>query len=185
MTFNNIGILYEYPVPSSYLSVIIISDVRCWSIYKNNLVQVYPNWGDLFKIDFRITVTKLPQETWTNVFHFSADGDHVNYGDRIPGFWIYNPGYFVISSAINGNSNYYQEFPIVLGKQYQMTIQQFKDNNGKYFYEIVIDGQSKFKIENTQAQSFSNVKLYAGDPWYSPFYSNLGSFCNITIYHYM
>ena len=90
MTFSNIDILYEYPVSSSYLSVIIISDGSCWSISKDNLVQVYPNWGDLFKIDFRITVTKLPQETWTNVFHFSADGDHVNYGDRIPGFWIYN-----------------------------------------------------------------------------------------------
>ena len=63
-----------------------------------------------------------------------------------------------------------------------MTIQQFKDSNGKYFYEIVIDGESKFKIENTQAQSFSDVKLYAGDPWYSPFYPYLGSFCNIKIY---
>ena len=176
--------------PVAILSVIIISDGSCWSISKDNLVQVYPNWGDLFKIDFSIRVTKFPQETWANVFHFSADGDYANYGDRIPGFWIYNlfgntTQYFVISSAINGNSNYKQDFPIVLGKQYQMTIQQFKDSNEKYFYEIFIDGQSKFKIENTQAQSFSNVKLYAGDPWYSPFYSNLGSFCNITIYHNM
>ena len=167
------------------MSVIIISDGSCWSITKDNLVQVYPNWGDLFKIDFSIRVTKLPQETWTNVFHFSADGDNFNYGDRIPGFWIYNvlniTQYFVISSAINGNSDYQQDFPIVLGKQYQMTIEQFKDSNGKYFYEIVIDGESKFKIENTQAQSFSNVKLYAGDPWYSPFSSDLGSFCDIKI----
>ena len=174
-------IIDDFGYFSCYLLVIIISDGSCWDLTKNKLVKVYQNWGDVFKIEFAITVTKLPRETWTSVFHFSADGNYVNYGDRIPGLWIYNPGNFVISSAVNGNSNYYKEFPFVLGKQYQMTIQQFKDSDGKYWYEIVIDGESKFKIENTQTKTFSNVKLYASDPWYSPFSSDLGSFCDIKI----
>ena len=163
------------------MSVIIISDGSCWSITKNKLIKTYQNWGDVFKIEFGITVKKLPRELWTSVFHFSADGDYVNYGDRIPGLWIYNPGYFVISSAVNGNSNLYKEFPIILGKQYQMIIQQFKDSDGKYWYEIVIDGVSEYMIENTKAESFSNVKLYTSDPWYDPFSSDMGRICDIKI----
>ena len=152
---------------------VCISDGSCWDITKNKLVKVYQNWGDVFKIEFGITVTK---RGYANVFHFSADDNYrgPNYS-RIPAVWIWSARFLFV------NSNHVHYFPILLGKQYQIIIQQFKDSYGKYWYEIVIDRKSKFKIENTKAKSFSNVKLYASDPWYIPFSSDWGSICDIKI----
>ena len=144
------------------------------------MVKVLRNWGDLFKIEFGIKVTKKPTSGWTNVFHFTAHGDHQRIGDRIPAFWIHRNGYFLICSALNGNGNYCKTFNFVLGKNYQVAIQQVKEF-GKCWYEIVIDGVSLLKTENKQAKRFSSVKLYASDPWYHPFASNLGRISHIQI----
>ena len=145
-------------------------------------IEAFQNWGRFFTIEFDIMVTKKTYGLygWTNVFHFTANGNYENYGDRIPALYINSNGYFQICSAINGNLNYWKNFDFELGKQYQITIKQFIDK-GIYWYEIIIDGESRFKIENTQPQSFSSVKLYTSDPWYNSFSSDLGSICNIRI----
>ena len=156
--------------------------IDCWDIQPNEEIQSFQNWGRLFTIDFDITVTKPTYGLWgwTNAFHFTANGNMENYGDRIPALYINSDGYFSICSAINGNLNYWENFDFELGKQYQITIKQFIDK-GIYWYEIIIDGESRFKIENTQPQSFSSVKLYASDPWYNSFSSDFGSICNFKI----
>ena len=85
-----------------------------------------------------------------------------------------------MSSSINSNGDFYKDFSFELGKEYQMSIQQWK-HNGTYWYEIIIDGISKFKIENKQPRQYSSVELYTSDPWYEPFTSEFGSICNIKI----
>ena len=130
----------------------------------------------------------MPSSKWTEVFYFTANGNVdgpwcCDYGDRIPAVHINShKKNFSITSAINGNGNYPHRIDIELGKTYQITIKQFKES-GRYWYEIIIDGESNFKIENTQPQSFSNVKLYGlSNPWTStPFTSEYGSICNVKI----
>ena len=39
----------------------------------------------------------------------------------------------------------------------------------KDYYEIKRDDNSLINVENTNAQDFSNVKVYASDPWYDTF----------------
>ena len=156
----------------------------CWDIEKGKVLQEFQHWSDqgLYKVEFEITITNLGSG-WTSIFHFSANGDARRYGDRIPAIFINSHGYFHICSAINGNANYCKNIDFKLGKKYQMTITQFKAS-GKYWYEIIIDGESKFKIENGipwRWSSFSSVKLYASDPWYNSFSSDLGSICNVKI----
>ena len=144
--------------------------------------QVFQNWGRLFTVEFDIIVTSHVSG-WTNVFHFTAEGNKDNYGDRIPALYIdniNNQGYFHICSAINGNPNYRKNFDFELGKQYHISIKQFMDS-GINWFEIIIDGESLFKIKNTQPKSFSSVKLYGSDPWYNSFTSDLGKICNFKI----
>ena len=143
---------------------------------------MFQNWGDLFKLEFSIKVTKRPTTTWANVFHFTAHGNHLRYGDRIPALWINKGGFFYICSAVSGNNNYCKNVNFVLGKEYQVTIQQLKVS-GKYWYEIIMDSVSILKIENSQAQRFSNVKMYTSDPWHPSFTSDLGSITNIREVH--
>ena len=155
----------------------------CWDIVKGKEIQEFQNWGRLFTIEFEITVTTNISYGWTNVFHVTADGNYVNYGDRIPALYmdiVNNQGFFHICSGINGNPNYWQNYDFEFGKKYQITIKQFIESR-TYWYEIIIDGESKLKIENTQPQTFSSVKLYTSDPWYNSFSSDMGSICNVKI----
>ena len=141
---------------------------------------MFQNWGKLYSVEFEITVIN-PGSGWTNVFHFAP----VNkLGDRIPGripaFFINSDGYFHICSAVSGNGNYCYNFFFELGKQYQITIKQF-NTSGKYWYEIIIDGESKIKKENTQPKSFASVNFYASNGVENTFSTDLGSICNVNI----
>ena len=134
----------------------------------------------MFNIEFSIKVNKLPSSTWTNVFHFTADGANGKYGDRIPALYIHKDGYFQVCSAVNDNENYIVDIDFEVGRQYQMAILQYR-NQTQHWYEVMIDGTYKCQIENTQPRSFPNVKFYASDPWIASFSSNLGSVCNLKI----
>ena len=157
----------------------------CWDVVRGRVVQEIKNWGILFMIQFEIMVSNSG-EGWINVFHFTADSDNSNYGDRIPAMWIKRnsgseAGRFHIASAIGDNKDVDKEYDYELGKKYHITIKQFKDNENLYWYEIIINTESIFKMQNIAPQSFPNVYLFASDPWYSSFSSYHGSICNFII----
>ena len=154
----------------------------CWDIKKGWLAKEFQNWGNSFSVEFDIQVTKLSSGDWQNVFHFTASNQEFgeNHGDRIPALWINKAGFFLIVSSLNDNGNYYTNVDFQLGKTYQFTIQQIK-KDGKYWYEIIIDGNSTLKLENNNPLNFSSVYLYASDPWFESFTSEFGSICNIKI----
>ena len=139
------------------------------------------NWDQTYSVNFEISVKKLPTSLWLNVFHFTATNDDVGTnGDRIPGLWINKDGYFHICTSLNGNANACKNIGFELEKTYQVTIKQVKDGR-QYFYEIIVDGISKFKEENKKPLKFSSVSLYGSDPWYDSFTSEFGSLCNVAI----
>ena len=146
------------------------------NITRANMVKEYQNWGDVYTIEFDIIVTEIPP-TSSSVFRFTAGNeDCCNKVDRIPALFVTQAGEFFIANTKMGAF----VFAFELGKTYQITIRYFKECE-KYWYEILIDGNSKFKIESTNPESFSNVKFYAGDPWHDPFSSDFGSICNVKI----
>ena len=49
------------------------------------MVKVFYGWGDLFKVEFSIRVTKSLPNGHHNVFHFTGDDSN---GSRIPAFWV-------------------------------------------------------------------------------------------------
>ena len=157
----------------------------CWDVVKGKVVQEIQNWGKLYMVQFEITVSNSG-EGWINVFHFTADSNKAKYGDRIPVLFIKKntdneAGYFYIGSDISGLCSVAKYYDYELEKKYQITIKQSKDSGNKYWYEIIINAQSIFMIENTAPVSFPNVKLYGSDPWYNSFSSDHGSVCNFTI----
>ena len=150
----------------------------CWDISKDKVVYEYQDWGDVYLVEFFITVTNLPIAE-TNVFRFtSTTGNDNGDGDHIPLFSIQNDGKLMFRSSVNNDFNYDFE----LGKMYHVTIgQQIDNEDGKYWYEILIDGDSKLKIENKNHKSYTNVKLYASDSFNDPFISDFGSICHVKI----
>ena len=157
-----------------------ISDY-CWYMQKNHLVKNYDSWGKVFSISFSITVFKSQSWDWTNVFHFTADGDNEKFGDRIPALFINKNKYFQICSAVNDVGNYCKKYYFELRKEYSIMISQYQKGN-KYFFQIIIDNVIKLEVENTQAKYFLNVKFYASNPWsFSGFHSDLGKACDFNI----
>ena len=152
---------------------------------KGHLRKTYPTWNKVYRVSFSVIVNKLPLAKWTNVIHFTTGGNAGVYGYRNPAVWI-NKGAHLgfktihIVSSVSGNANYSKDYKFSLGKQYDITIQQSKQN-GKYWYEIWINGHLKFKVQNTKPRSFSNVKEYISDPWYPHFSSDLGTVSNLEI----
>ena len=147
-------------------------------ITQGMVVKEYQNWGDVYTIQFDIKVTNVPS-ILVNVFQFIVNDDVGTYGP-ISALWITEDEHFYICSAINGDKDFCESFCFALGMDHQITMQQFKDN-GKYWYQILIDGKTKLMIENTQPESFPIVNFYASDQWNETFSSEFGSIGNVKI----
>ena len=151
---------------------------------KNKVVNEFQNWGDEYLVEFDIAVANLPSSS-TSVFRFtSTNGNGFSDGDRIPALFILKDGIFHFVTSVNNNPEYQLNVTFELGKMYHVTIGQQKNKeDGKHWYEILIDGESKLKIENIAPRSYTNVKLYASDSFFDPFITNIGSICNVNIQH--
>ena len=159
----------------------IILDSKPVTIWHGFVRKSYYTWNKIFRVSFSIIVKKWSKNAWTNVIHFTTGGDYGVYGYRVPLVKINKDGqFFYICSAVSGNPDFCKTFKIALGHQYHITIQQSKQN-GKYWYEIWINGHLKLKVQNTKPRSFSNVKEYISDPWYPHFSSDLGTVSNLEI----
>ena len=143
------------------------------------VVKEYKNWGEVYTIQFDIKVKHVPN-TLLNVFQFIVNNDVSGTYGPIPGLWITEDENFLICSAINGNKDFCESYCFELGKNYQITIQQFKDVE-KFWYQILIDGKTKLMINITQPESFPIVNFYASDQWNETFALDFGSISNVRI----
>ena len=148
-------------------------------VSKGNLLETLPIWGRIFTVEADITVTKIPEASWTNVFHFTKGENVGDYGDRIPCVTISKSGYFYISSAVSGFIDYMpKKFYFDVGKKHHLEIQQIQ-SGGKIIYEMLVDGNTIYSGENTDPRDFQNVKLYVSDPWHDAFTSEYGMLKNL------
>ena len=124
----------------------------------------YKEWGLEFTIEFDITVTKVPAIR-RNIFHFTIGGNDAQYGDCIPAIFLKAKDRKIeIVSAVNGNQNHTLSVDYNRKQKHHVVIKQFKEEQ-RHIYEVAIDGKTVHRIPNEQARNFSNVKLYASDPW--------------------
>lgn len=102
---------------------------------------------------------------WNNAIHFTNGPDFGTYGSRIP-TTFFNKDEMRINTAISGNNNnvYHGQLP-ELNIWTQIVISQILEND-QYIHRIIIDGNEVRKIENTLPAIFTNVTVYACDPWY-------------------
>ena len=152
--------------------------INDFEITKNKLVTTLENWGEEFTVEFEILVEKVPSADWTNVFHFTTNGDGQYFGDRIPALFIHSYGFFYICSSLGPYPNYCTFYYFTMGKPYKIAIKQYEEADDEYWFEIIIDGETKFKHRNDQVYSYPSVDLYASDNWYSSFTDDFGKVTN-------
>ena len=141
---------------------------------KDNILKIFPKWGRIFKVEADITVKKLHATKNMNVFHFTKGGQNGALGNRIPNLNINGrDGKMVIVSSVSGDQKHRKYFPFDLNTKYHVVIQQYEEN-GKIMFQIIVNGDVKDYVENTQPQDFDNVKVYLSNPWMEPLSSEYG-----------
>ena len=106
------------------------------------------------------------QGGWHSLLHLTIDGNIQNYGSRIPGIFCYNSRVYNCS-AVSGNRNYCNNVAVQKDLWVDIKISQ-KRKVSDFWYVLSVGGKELANVKNTKPQEFSNVKVYAGDPWHPP-----------------
>ncbi|XP_065651875.1 uncharacterized protein LOC105847418 isoform X3 [Hydra vulgaris] len=135
-------------------------------LIRDNLITSIPLLEKEYSISFKLKPETFSQ-VWTNVIHLTTGDNYGKYGSRIPAIFG-NPstlGSLQIASAVNGNSNYnFITQPLPLNEWSSIKISQ-KQLNETYMYTVYLNELMICNIKNIMPQSFSNVLVYAANPW--------------------
>ncbi|XP_012557255.2 uncharacterized protein LOC105844796 [Hydra vulgaris] len=136
------------------------------NIQQSNLIAVFDTVPNEYEISFELYLTSFLNQ-WANVIHFTIYGDSIKYGDRSFSLFFSN-NLALISSSINGISNYYiwLPSPFTLMEWNKFFISQIL-LNGIYNYVIKLNGAVIVTLQNTNPQPFEHVRVYTSNPWYS------------------
>ena len=142
------------------------------AISKNNLLTTLPKMTKEWKVSFQVKPTDYSFSGYANVIHMTIGGKglggNAKVGDRTPIVWIHKTHGVVISSALNGKASYskkFASFPPV-GEWTSIEVSQSLVGT-KYFYSISLDNKNVLKVENKKPVELTNVKVFAGSPWYT------------------
>ena len=164
---NNLYIILLHPddrdVAGPGLSVPQVHQLK-----RSSLLGTLPTLGMEWILSFDFRPTDYSFKGWTSLVHMTIGSNSGNYGDRTPAIFFHPTQGMHVTSAINGNKNWVKNVapPPPIGEWTTLSVSQ-KSSGGKYFYSIQVGGQEIFSVENTQPREFSNVKVYASDPWYT------------------
>ena len=140
------------------------------NIIKNSLLTTLPTLKKEWRVSHEFFPTDYSSEEWTDSLHLTIEGDKKQYGHKTPAI-LFRPGQgLYISSAISGNPSYsWETFTDIppLNTWTNITITQEQDSNSKFMFSIMIGDKLVHTTENTQPQEFSNVRVYASNPWWT------------------
>ena len=140
---------------------------------KDNLVTTLPKLTKEWKVSFDLNPTGSTPSAYSNVLHMTTGGkglgSSAKVGDRTPCIWVHKTHGVVVSSALNGKAAVTKTFKDDLPPAGQWTGIEVMQSliEGKYMYSISIAGKSVLKVENTKPVELTNVKVYAGSPFYT------------------
>ena len=95
-------------------------------------------------------------------------------GDRIPAIWFHKTKGVLVATALNGKVSY-NKFIKPLPPSGIWTRIEVSQTliSSKYIFSITIGSEQVFIKSNTKPVDLSDVKVYAGSPWYSGQKGNL------------
>ena len=133
----------------------------------NTTVATLNSLAKEFTVSFEVYPTSL-YSNWTNVIHLTTGGNVENFGDRNPAvFFLPNKNNLHIASAIDNESNSIFDTACIPLKQWSSIEISQQLVNQSYTYCIRVNESIVYSVVNNIPLELSNVKVYAGDPWYA------------------
>jgi hypothetical protein len=133
-----------------------------------HLVTILPNMYRIWQLEVDIKPTKQNHYSWINLIHFTASGD--NYGrpgDRMPLISFY-PGENILHIACYINNEvsyaYDSDYRLPVNRWTSLTVGQ-AFVQGQYVYYVKINNKQVYSVINHYPMDFTNMMVYASDPW--------------------
>ena len=140
-------------------------------IARNRLLTTLPEVTKEWRVGFDV-YPKSFSAKYASVLHLTiggkGSGSGSRVGDRIPAIWFHKTKGVLVSTALNGKVSYNKFIKPLppAGKWTRMEVSQTLVSS-KYIFSITIGGKQVFTKRNTKPVDLSDVKVYAGSPWYS------------------
>ena len=133
------------------------------TLKKNNVVAILSKLEQLFDIYFDLKLNSF-SDGFRSVIHLTIGEDNSKYGDRIPGIWVYKQGLHVSFAINNNKNNWFNSKPLQKGEWIKVHIRQYLES-GIATFTLNINNENVYTVQNANPQVFTNVTVYAGDPW--------------------
>ena len=139
------------------------------TLKRGKLLQTISEQNKCWYLSFQVKLYGVVTD-FGNIVRLTLGHDMTYYGDRNPSITT-APGstLLYVASSVSGNLNYVTNtgFYLPLNTWVSVVAKQLKNAEDKYYYTIMVNGKAVLNVENTQAEVFKNVQLFAGDPWHS------------------
>ena len=147
------------------------SRARKHVIGKDKLLTTLPEITKEWRVGFDVLPTSFSTR-YASVLHLTiggkGSGSGSRVGDRIPAIWFHKTKGVLVSTALSGKVSFNRLIPSLptLKKWTRIEVSQTLVSS-KYIFSIAIGGKQVFKKSNTKPVDLSDVKVFAGSPWYS------------------
>ena len=153
---------------SSKLEPNIIIDFLAEEIQADKLLKTLPRLSEEWSVQFKFKLTNGHTGLFFCCIFYMSSGFGANiYGGRVPAIYFNrNNRLLFIDSPVSGNWMYRTVIPTMIeyNTEYSVEIHQRYKSGGVYKYSILLNGEEIHSTDNTQAQQFYDVMVYAGNP---------------------
>ena len=141
-------------------------------IARNSLLTTLPNMTKEWRVTFEVNPTNYNLNGFASVLHLTIGGkgagSSAQVGDRTPAIWFHKTRGVLVSTALDGKasySKYFNNLPLA-GEWTRIVVSQSLVSS-RYMYSITLGNEEVFSKTNKKPVELSDVKVYAGSPWYS------------------
>ena len=141
-------------------------------IVKNGLLTTLPNMTKEWRVTFDVKPEDYVFRGYASVLHMTIGGkglgSSAKVGDRTPAIWFHKTRGVLISAAMDGKASYskfYKNLPPA-GEWTSIEVSQTRISS-QYMFSISIGREKVLTKPNSKPVDLTDVKVYAGSPWYS------------------
>ena len=129
-----------------------------------------PRLSKEYEMKFEINVKSFPNNL-ASILHMTTGSNCCDNGNRIPAIWGKEGStpYIHVCTAISGNGNTCKDINIGTNKWIKIKLFQTRQLDGRYLFQCDMDGVIVWSTINNQAKEFENIKMFASNPWHTPF----------------
>ena len=97
--------------------------------------------------------------------HFTTGEDSGYYGNRMPAIFTSSESLIIYQSVSNTWSRYLYNLYGTIDSLQNVAYKHTKRSDGKYWIEVLLDGEFKCEYENTTPICMEDIKFYASKYW--------------------